>query len=103
MLWVGCLLLVAGRWRGAGLAGVAAVALGSAMILAVVTGDPRADVRWSVADYRVGYWLWLGSMAALVLAAFVGRRASLPRRSSETGPNQGLHLTGGAGRLSGSS
>jgi hypothetical protein len=96
VLWVGCLLLVAGWWRGAALAGGVALILGSAMILADLVGDPKADIQWSVADYRVGYWLWLGSPALLVLAAFVGWRVSRHQQPSVAGPNQLLQQTAGA-------
>lgn len=96
VLWVGCLLLVAGWWRGAALAGGVALILGSAMILAVAIGGPQADFQWSVADYRGGYWLWLGSMALLVLAALVGRRVSQRQQPSVAGPNEGLRQTAGA-------
>jgi hypothetical protein len=96
VLWVGCLLLAGGWWRGAALAGCMALALGSVMVLVAVIGDPNADVQWSVADYRVGYWLWLGSMALLVLAALVGRRVSRRQQPSVAGPNQTLQQTGGA-------
>lgn len=74
VLWGGCLFLVAGWSRAAALAGSVALILGSAMIFAIVGGDPAADVQWSIADYREGYWLWLGSMLVMVLAALVGQR-----------------------------
>lgn len=96
VLWVGCLLLAAGWWRWAALAGCMALALGSAMVLVAVIGDPNADVQWSVSDYRVGYWLWLASMALLVLAALVGRRVSRRQQPSVAGPNQLLQQTAGA-------
>jgi hypothetical protein len=96
VLWVGYLLFVARRWRWAALAGAVALVLGSAMVIIAVVGDPKADLRWSVADYRVGYWLWLGSMALLVLAAVVARRVSQNQRPSIAGPNQPLQQTAGA-------
>lgn len=96
VLWVGCLLLAAGWWRGAALAGCVALALGSVMVLAAVIGDPNADVQWSVADYRVGYWLWLGSLALLVLASLVGRRVRQGQQPSAAEPNQTLQQTAGA-------
>ena len=87
VLWAGCLLLAARRWRLTALAGCLALVLGSAMLLAVVINYARADIRWSVADYRVGYWLWLGSMALLVLAALVGRRVGQRQPPSAAEPN----------------
>ena len=90
VLWVGCLLLAAGWWRGAAFAGCMALALGSVMVLVAAVGDPNADVQWSVADYRVGYWLWLGSMALLVPAALVGRRISQRQSPSADRPNRYL-------------
>jgi hypothetical protein len=88
VLWVGCLLLLARRWRGAAFAGVVAMGLGAAMaVSATVTfGDPRADIRWSVADYRIGYWLWLASMALLAAAGVVGWRVGRPRSPSAVTP-----------------
>lgn len=85
VLWVGCLLLVAGWWRGAALAGGGALILASAMILAAVIGEPQADMQWSVVDYRIGYWVWLGSMAVLILVALIGRRLSQRQQPVVTG------------------
>jgi hypothetical protein len=98
VLWVGCLLLLARWWRGAALAGVVALGLGAAMaVSATVTfGDPRADIRWSVADYRVGYWLWLASMALMAAAGVVGLRVRRRPCPSAATPNNPLQQTGGA-------
>jgi hypothetical protein len=98
VLWVGFLLLLARRWRGAALAGVVALGLGAVMAVSatVTVGDPRADIRWSVADYRVGYWLWLASMALLAAAGLVGLRVRRRRCPSSVAPNHPLQQTGGA-------
>lgn len=92
VLWVGCLLMAAGRWRGAAFAGGVALVLGLAMVLATVIDHTAADVRWSAADYRAGYWLWLGSMALLLLTALTGRCMRRRQQPGVAGPNQALHL-----------
>jgi hypothetical protein len=95
VLWVGCLLLLARRWRGAALAGVVALGLGAAMAVSatVTVGNPRADIRWSVADYRVGYWLWLASMALLTAISVVGRWVARTQHPNATTPSQAVQQT----------
>jgi hypothetical protein len=71
VFWLACGLLALRRWLGAGLAAVGAVGLG---------------LSWwspfSQSEFRVGYWVWLGSMAVVAGAGFYGwwgrRRAGSP-------------------------
>jgi hypothetical protein len=65
VLWAGAALLALRRWLLAGLAGIAALALASVAYL-LPLGDPDR------ADYLIGYWLWLTSMALLGTAGLIG-------------------------------
>ena len=65
VLWLGAALLALRRWLLAGLAGVAALALASVAYL-LPLGDPDG------ADYLIGYWVWLTSMALLGAVGLIG-------------------------------
>jgi len=96
VLWIGCLLLLLRQWRWSVVAGCAALGLGSVMALMAVIRGSEGDVRLSVTDYRIGYWLWLASMGLLAGIAIVGCVAFRRSARAVVPPNQPLQQPGGA-------
>jgi|SRR5579875_1864055 len=65
ILWLGAALLALRRWLLAGLVGVVAFGLASVAYL-LPLGDPER------ADYLIGYWAWLTSIALLAAVGLFG-------------------------------
>jgi hypothetical protein len=76
LVWIGAFCFATRRFFYAGVAGVSAVGLGLVALALPYARNSDVDIYWSWNDYRIGYWCWLASAAALAVFSFVGRRRS---------------------------
>jgi hypothetical protein len=53
----------------------------SAAFVSPYVGRAESDVNWSWYDYRMGYWIWLGSAVVLTLVSFAVHRVHFDRRT----------------------
>ena len=77
MAWPG-LTGANGKWWDIGFS-LFILAVGASFLLVRTVVDNEGGVANPVVGYGIGYWLWLGSMATLVVAAVVKH---YPKRAS---------------------
>jgi hypothetical protein len=78
LCWAAIAMLHARRWAFAGCVGAFAFLLALSWVLKDMSGPLLPPERQNVLPYyelRIGYYVWLSSMALIVLAAMVGRWA----------------------------
>jgi hypothetical protein len=83
VFWAGLAELCLGRYRSAGLAGLVAVVLA------------LSECWMFTAELRVGYFVWVGSMALLAFVGLCGTEENRPRWPARVGSN----IAGAATRI----
>lgn len=88
LLFVGWALILLGRRLPAVLPSAGALGLAATFLLAQDVVTNEAGIKFAITGVRLGYWLWLASMAVALVAAMLCVRQQVTGVQSAPGPGR---------------